>query len=162
MNHLKRGKAKWYERCINCFSVFCWGLCVFLNPNIPVSIWCCVTERLIVRSRGVESALINACTWWCWKGTRLQNQVEKFTVEKSLPKDPILCGLLLWTLGSLSVKRRQAGEGAVGSSRACKRGTTCWSMARGKGDFSEIIVQGLEMKIVFTCCLNCGQVVIFV
>lgn len=74
MNHLKRGKAKWYERCISCFSVFCWGLCVFLNPNIPVSIWCCVMERLIVRSRGIESALINACTWWCWKGTWLQNQ----------------------------------------------------------------------------------------
>lgn len=55
----------------------------FFFPNILVSIWCSVMERLIVRSRGVESALINVGTWWCWKGTWLQNQgVKKNLCQK--------------------------------------------------------------------------------
>lgn len=155
VNHLKRGKAKQCERCVGCFSAFCCGLCAFF-PNIPVSIWCSVMERLIVRTRGVKSALMNACTWWCWKGTPLQNQ----GVRKNLcQKIQFYGGLLLWTLGSPSVKGRQAGEGAVGSSRACKHSTTCWSVAWRKVDFSEVIVQSLEMKIVFFRCLNCAQIV---
>lgn len=58
VNHLKRGKAKQCERCVGCFSAFCCGLCAFF-PNIPVSIWCSVMERLIVRTRAVKSALMN-------------------------------------------------------------------------------------------------------
>jgi len=103
VNHLKRGKAKQCERCVGCFSAFCCWLCAFF-PNIPVSIWCSVMERLIVRTRGVKSALMNACTWWCWKGTPLQNQ----GVRKNLcQKIQFYGGLLLWTLGSPSVKGRQ-------------------------------------------------------